>query len=171
MTSEPLSEEDRSEIAELVTAYALAMDANDLDVFPRLFIPDGCLVVMSPDRERPLGTFTGPGPDGIGIIAQLMKKLYRATMHHITSHESHVDGDAVRGTTYCLAYHMVAGDDGGALETLGVQYIETFVRTDEGWRFSRREATRLWSQSTPTPTNPLLIDHAAAAARGQSGPS
>lgn len=88
-------------------------------------------------------------------------------MHHITSHEAHVEGDKVKGTTYCLAYHMVAGDDGGALETLGVVYVETFSSTDEGWRISRREATRLWSESTPTPTSPLLIDHAAAAARSK----
>jgi hypothetical protein len=143
------------------------MDANDLSVFPRLFTPDGTLVVKAPGRDKPMGVFEGPSADGIGLIAQLMKTLYRNTMHHITSHEAHVDGDEVRGTTYCLAYHMVAGDDGGDLETLGVEYIETFVLTDEGWRIRRREATRLWSQSTPTPSSALLIDRAAAAARSQ----
>lgn len=167
MNSQELTQQDRSDILNLVTRYAIAMDANDLTVFPQLFTSDGALVVKALGREKPLGTFTGPGPDGIGMIATLMKKLYRATMHHITSHEAHMDGDAVKGTTYCLAYHIVAGDEGGELETLGVEYIETFTRTDKGWRIALREATRLWSQSTPTPLSPLLIDRAAAAARAK----
>lgn len=168
MTS-ALSEEDRLEILGLVTGYALAMDRNDLEAFGRLFTPDGALVVRTPGRERPMGVFSGPGRDGIGLIAQLMSELYRATMHHITSHEAHVEGDTVRGTTYCLAYHLVAGDDGGTLETLGVEYLETFVDTNDGWRMSVREATRLWSQSTSIPMEPLLIDRAAVAARSIRG--
>jgi hypothetical protein len=151
----------------LVHDYALAMDRADLDAFPRLFVPDGALVVRAPGRERPLGTFRGPGPDGVGLVATLMADLYQATLHHITTHAAVVDGDRATGTTYCLAYHVVAGDDGGALETLGVRYDEQFVRTDEGWRFAVRDATRLWSQSTPTPREPLLVDRAAAASRAQ----
>jgi SnoaL-like protein len=154
-----------AEIRGLVDAYALAMDRNDIDAFPRLFVPDGALVVRAPGREKPLGTFRGPGPDGVGLIARLMSDLYRATLHHITTHEAVIDGDRATGTTYCLAYHMVDGEDGGSLETLGVRYDEQFARTPDGWRFEVRDATRLWSQITPTPYEPLLIDRAAARSR------
>jgi SnoaL-like protein len=141
------------------------MDRNDLEAFPALFVPEGSLVVRAPGREQPLGTFRATGSNGVGLIARLMADLYRATLHHITTHEAVIDGDRATGTTYCLAYHMVAGEDGGALETLGVRYEEQFVRTPEGWRFEVRDATRLWSQSTPTPHEPLLIDRAAARSR------
>jgi SnoaL-like domain len=154
-----------AEIRGLVDAYALAMDRNDIDAFPRLFVPDGALVVRAPGREKPLGTFRGPGPDGVGLIARLMSDLYRATLHHITTHEAVIDGDRATGTTYCLAYHMVDGEVGGSLETLGVRYDEQLVRTPDGWRFEMRDATRLWSQITPTPYEPLLIDRAAARSR------
>jgi ketosteroid isomerase-like protein len=154
-----------AEIRRLVDAYALAMDRRDLEAFPRLFVPDGALVVRAPGREKPLGIFQGPGPDGVGLIARLLGDLYRATLHHITTHEATIDGDRATGTTYCLAYHVVDGADGGALETLGVRYEEEFVRTTEGWRIRVRDATRLWSQITPTPYEPLLIDRAAARAR------
>ena len=154
-----------AEIRRLVDAYALAMDRRDLEAFPRLFVPDGALVVRAPGREKPLGIFQGPGPDGVGLIARLLGDLYRATLHHITTHEATIDGDRATGTTYCLAYHVVDGADGGALETLGVRYEEEFVRTPEGWRIRVRDATRLWSQITPTPYEPLLIDRAAARAR------
>jgi hypothetical protein len=154
-----------TEIRGLVDAYAAAMDDADLDVFPRLFVPDGALVVRAPEREKPLGVFQGPGPDGVGLIAKLLRELYRSTLHNITTHQAKIHGEQATGTTYCLAYHVVAGDDGGALETLGVRYEEHLVHTPEGWRFLTRDATRLWSQTTPTPLQPLLIDRAAAAAR------
>lgn len=154
-----------AQIRELVDGYALAMDRNDLDAFPQLFVPDGRLVVRSPGRDKPMGIFRGPGPDGIGLIARLMSDLYRATLHHITTHEARIGGNRANGTTYCLAYHIVDGEDGGFLETLGVRYDEQFVRTNDGWRFDVRDATRLWSQITATPYEPLLIDRAAARAR------
>jgi hypothetical protein len=164
-TASDPSHEDASQLLGLVTAYAIAMDRNDLASLADIFVPEGTLRVRSPGRPEPLGVFRGPGADGIGMIAQLMADLYRATLHHVTTHESTVDGDHATGTTYCLAYHMVAGDDGGALETLGVCYVEDFVRTPHGWRMRHRDATRLWSQSTATPREALLVDRAAAAAR------
>ena len=154
-----------TEIRALVDAYAAAMDGDDLSVFARLFVPDGALVVRAPGREKPLGTFRGPGEDGVALIAKLLRRNYQSTLHNITTHQVELAGDEARGATYCLAYHVVAGGDGGALETLGVRYDEHFVRTPGGWRFQTRDATRLWSQTTPTPAHPLVIDRAAAAAR------
>ena len=152
-----------AEIRSLVDRYAMAMDSGDLDVFPQLFVPDGALVVRAPNREKPLAIFTGPGSDGVGMIATLLGELYRATLHHITTHTATVDGDRATGVTYCLAYHMCDDEQGERLETIGVRYDEEFVRTPDGWRMGTREATRLWSQITPTPRTPLVIDHAAAA--------
>ena len=146
------------------------MDSGDLDVFPQLFVPDGALVVRAPDREKPLGVFKGPGENGVGLIAKLLSELYRATLHHITTHEATIDGDRATGTTYCLAYHMTADDgDGGKLGHFGVHYAEQLVRTADGWRFTVRDATRLWSQITPTPYEPLVSSIAprAAAARAR----
>jgi hypothetical protein len=168
VATSPTLETELAEIRRLVDAYALAMDQADVAAFARLFVPDGALVVRSLGRERPLGVFSGPGPDGVGMIARLLGELYRATLHHITTHEATIDGDRATGTTYCLAYHIVDDDDGRQLETLGVRYDEEFVRTTEGWRIGVREATRLWSQINPVPNTPLLIDRAAAGARGQA---
>ena len=156
---------DLADIRALVDAYAIAMDRCDLEAFPRLFVPDGALVVKAPGREKPLGIFQGPDPDGIGLIARLLGELYDATLHNITTQAAEVEGDHATGTTYCLAYHVVAGEGPRTLETLGVRYEDEFVRTPEGWRMRIREATRLWSQITPTPYEPLLIDRAAARER------
>jgi hypothetical protein len=165
MTSRSGTAADLAEIRSLADRYAIAMDQIDLDAFPELFVPEGALVVLAPGRAEPMGTFQGPGPDGVGLVARLMEGLYRDTSHNITTHHVIVDGDEARGWTYTLAYHVVAGDDGGVLETLGVKYEDHFVRTSAGWRFHTRRATRLWSQITPTPYEPLKIDRAAADAR------
>jgi hypothetical protein len=155
--------DDETEIRLLVEAYALAMDTADLQAFEHLFVPDGSLIVWSLGRDRPLGAFRGPGPQGVGLVARLLDDLYAATLHHITTHRSVVDGDTASATTYCLAYHVVA--EPPALETLGVRYEDVFDRTAAGWRIRDRNATRLWSQVTSTPPTPLLVDHAAGRAR------
>jgi hypothetical protein len=154
-----------AELRRLVEAYALAMDENDVDAFGEIFVPDGELIVRAAGREKPLAVFRGPGADGVGMIAILMARLYRATLHHITTHYATVQGEEGSGVTYCLAYHMVDEDGESRLETLGVRYEERYVLTEHGWRIRTRDATRLWSQITPTPDEPLLIDRAAAAAR------
>jgi len=156
---------DSDQIRALVHDYALAMDNTDIAAFSDLFVTDGSLVVRALGREQPLGVFRGPGPDGVGMIAAMLSDLYAATLHHITTHQATVDGDAAVGTTYCLAYHVLAGDAGDVLETIGVRYEEEFVRTAAGWRMRERNATRLWAQTTPLPAGPLAVDRAAGEAR------
>jgi hypothetical protein len=160
--------DDLIELRRLVDRYGVAMDSADPDVLPELFLPGGTLVVLAVGREKPLATFTGTGPDGIGMIAILMQNVYQSTMHSVTTHEATVCGNTATGTTYCVAYHVAAGDDGNVLETLGVRYYDRFVRTADGWRFEQRDVTRLWTQSGPASRAPLAIDRAAAAAAAAS---
>jgi hypothetical protein len=153
------------ELRRLAERYAVAMDTRDSDELRRLFVPDGALVVRAPGKAEPLGVFRGAGSDGIGLIADLLDRLYDSTMHHVTGQLVEIDGDEATGRTYCLAYHICNDEQGRRLETLGVAYDDRFVCTEGGWRFRTRDATRLWSQITPTPREPLLVDRAAARAR------
>ena len=156
---------DRVELRDLVDAYAVAMDRCDTEAFHRQFTPDGRLVVLAVGRERPLATFQGPGIDGIGLIAIVMREVYVSTLHNVTTHTADVDGDRATGTTYCVAHHVAAEAEADRLEFLGVRYAEHFVRTSDGWRFAQRDITRLWSHTITSPRRPLLVDHAVAARR------
>lgn len=153
-----MSDADQLELRRLVEAYAIAMDDGDLRAFADIFAADGTLAVHGPVGDELLGVFRGP--DGVAAVAELMKGLYRATLHHITTHAATVAGDRATGTTYCLAHHVLF--DGSSLETLGVRYHEEFVRTEDGWRMGHRKAIRLWSQVSPTTSDHLLVDRAAA---------
>ncbi len=146
----------------LVDRYGLAMDTADLGLLGELFVPSGRLVVLALGRERPLATFNGLGPDGIGIIPTVMMEVYKSTMHSVTTHAATVDGDRADGATYCVAYHVAGSEAGDVLETLGVRYRDEFVRTSDGWRFEQRFVTRLWTHSGPASRAPLTIDLAVA---------
>jgi hypothetical protein len=152
---------DAAELRRLVEIYAQAMDAGDPAGFHDIFVPEGALIVLAPGSQEPMGSFDGSGADGVGMIAGLLSELYRDTMHHITNHIVDVDGDAASGITYCLAYHLCKDADGDRIETLGVTYADTYVRTGDGWRIHTRRATRVWSQIEPLDTSPLLVDRAA----------
>jgi hypothetical protein len=156
---------DAAELRRLVETYAIAMDAGDPEGFGDIFVPEGKMIVLEPGTAKPMGSFEGPGKDGVGLIAGLMSEIYRATMHHITNHVVEVDGDEASGTTYTLAYHLCDDEDGERIETLGVTYSDTYVRTGDGWRIHTRRATRVWSQIEALDTRPLKIDRAAGRAR------
>jgi SnoaL-like domain len=151
---------DRTALRRLVDAYAVAMDDCDLDALAEQFLPTGELVVLSPGRERPLAVLTGPGEDGIGAIPLAMRDAYDHTLHNVTTHLASPEGDRAGGVTYCVAHHVPAEGD---VEVLAVRYRESFVRGEDGWRFARREVTRLWSGTTPAGREPLLVDRAVAA--------
>jgi hypothetical protein len=156
---------DAAELRRLVETYALAMDAGDPEGFHDIFVEEGALIVLAPGTDEPMGSFEGPGKDGVGLVAALMSSLYRDTMHHITNHVVDVDGDEAGGITYTLAYHLCDDEDGERIETLGVTYSDTYVRTADGWRIHTRRATRVWSQIETLDTRPLLVDRAAGRAR------
>jgi len=149
---------DEAELRRLVESYAMAMDRGDAEGFHDLFTADGALVVLASDGTRELGTFRGPGPDGVGLVARLIGERYCHTMHHVTNHIVSIDGDTSTGTTYCLAYHLREDE---RIETLGVSYADSYVRTDAGWRIRMRRATRVWSQIEALDSRPLLVDRAA----------
>jgi hypothetical protein len=154
---------DAAEIRRLVDAYAVSMDTGDLELLAELFVPEGSLVVCTLGRAQPIATFVGTGADGIGVIPLAMAEVYESTMHQITTHFSRPDGARATGTTYCVADHVLKDSSTPVLESLGVRYREEWVRTDAGWRFARREVTRLWSSVGPTTSAPLGVDRAVAA--------
>lgn len=162
METSPTDDRDLAAIRRLVDAYSIAMDDADVAVLPELFTADGKLEVYAPGKPEPVGTFRGRSPDGACAIARLMQRIYRSTMHSITTHGASVAGDRAQATTYCIAYHVV--DDGG-VEATGVRYADELHRTADGWRFGVRRATRLWSHAAISSPGSLLIDRAASDAR------
>ena len=116
---------DRDDIVEALGVVAAAIDARDWTTLRERFTPD-------------THAYGARGIDG--LIAQLEAFIggVGATQHLLGNHRITVDGDTARSLTYGRIHHVGAGPMAGAFyECLG-EYDDHWVRTDTGWRISRR---------------------------------
>ena len=111
--------DDRSAIRELLTGYALALDAGDVDACVKLFATDGEFLVYG-------NTFAGH---------EGMTKMFRDAPRglHLTG-VSHID---VRGDT-ATARSQVLFVRAGSLQLRPALYDDELVRREGRWRFRRR---------------------------------
>lgn len=127
---------DRIELRALVDAYAFAVDARDCDRFVGLFLPDAVMA---------LGPRELVGPDLVKAIATL-DRHYPRSMHFVGNHDVTVDGDRAEGLVYCLAHHISTDAEGSRDRFVAVHYSDRYVRTDDGWRFARRDLRIVWEE-------------------------
>ena len=135
----PASLEDRLALQELAARYARAVDRRDYAAFVALFTPDAVLC-------GPGYAMTGPAEidRGIRLIEQ-----YEATQHCVHQQLVDVHGDAATGETYCVARHVYTKDGTKRKLDMGVRYQDTYRRTSDSWRLTRRELVLDWTQDLP----------------------
>lgn len=135
------------ELSELVEHYAQAVDRADGDAVAALFADDGVLALwMDPGSDKQ--TSERVGRDEIATVGESLSR-YVATHHTISSHTSSLDGRHASGETLCTAHHVE--DVGGKRQdkVLYLRYLDTFTRTNAGWRFARRELYVQWASTLP----------------------
>ncbi len=123
---------DRLEIGDLIVDYAMAIDARDWDALDDLFADDAVI------------DYTATG--GIaGSLAEIKAFLpdgleYFTSFQHLTATSKVViTGDEATGRTICHNPMTMPSPDGGShTMTIGLWYVDRFVRTAEGWRFAAR---------------------------------
>jgi uncharacterized protein (TIGR02246 family) len=111
--------EARAAIRRLIAAYALALDAGDIDACVRLFIPDGEFLVYGRSFA---------GHDGIG-------RMFRDAPRGL--HLTGVSSVDVRGDT-ATARSQVLFVRAGDLQLRPAMYDDDLVRDGGQWRFARR---------------------------------
>jgi ketosteroid isomerase-like protein len=130
---------DRAEILDVVIAYATALDGKDWTALGSLFVPEAIW-------EYEAGGEQVIGPDAIaGRIADTLERL-RATQHFCGNHTVRVDGDEAWHTCYYQAQHV--GQNGEAFLGAG-RYTDRLSRTPDGWRFTHRRLSSVWSAGNP----------------------
>jgi ketosteroid isomerase-like protein len=135
------------ELHELVEHYAQAVDRADGAAVAALFADDGVLALwMDPGTSKQTGEKVGRSQ--IATVGDGLKK-YLATHHTISSHTSVIDGMHANGETLCTAHHVEDVDGKRRDRVLYLRYTDTFTRTTEGWRFSRRELRVQWQSTLP----------------------
>jgi 3-phenylpropionate/cinnamic acid dioxygenase small subunit len=130
---------DRAAVLDVVAAYAYTLDTKDWTGFGALFTDDAAWVY-----EAMLGRL-----DGRTAIMTTISESLRpldATQHLNGNHVVTVHGDEADHTCYFQAQHLRRGAPDGELYTAGGRYDDRLRRTPDGWRFTYRELTALWSQ-------------------------
>lgn len=117
--------DDRTALVERLADFAAATDARQWQTIATLLCDDAI-------------AYGATGP--VAVVERMQAHLggVGPTQHLLGNHRVHVDGDEARTFTYARVHHVGAGPMTGSFyECLG-EYDDRWVRTDTGWRISRR---------------------------------
>jgi 3-phenylpropionate/cinnamic acid dioxygenase small subunit len=122
-----LSAEDRTEIHDLIARYCHAVDFRDTQAWAETFAVDG--QYCRPPRAAVVGR---------PALAEFAKRG-GATRHLLTNIVVDETPGGAMARCYFMLYAPVARDQAFEVKATG-RYIDELVKTDEGWRFAKREA-------------------------------
>lgn len=137
--------QDRAEIHDLMVRYAVAVDRHDEEAIAACFVRDAWAEYG--------GTVLGHGVDRILSHIRPIRHFH-ATSHYVVSVLADVDGDTATGETYCISHLVGHDDDADHVRTRGIRYLDELVRTEEGWRISRRIHQPVWTADPGWPSHP-----------------
>jgi hypothetical protein len=128
-TVEELS--DRLEIQDLITAYSYAIDFHRFDDLDAIFTTDGTLDLTA------TGGIAGPLREVKQWLASVLVN-FAGHQHLVATSEVTLDGDIATARSLC--HNPMYVDDKGTQRVLvvGLWYLDTFTRTEDGWRIATR---------------------------------
>ena len=135
---------DRLELMDLMVRYSHAVDTRSWDDFDDIFTPDAVIDYTA---------FSGPRGTVEETKAYLAATLagFPAFQHLVANPELAIDGDAATGRTMCFNPMGVARPDGAEGEPrvffCGLWYLDSFVRTADGWRIAERVEEKSWTHN------------------------
>jgi hypothetical protein len=142
---------EKAAIVEVLTRYATGIDQCDWPLFRSCWTDEVDL------DYGDVGRFTDP--DALTHLFSQLHDPMGPTYHRLSNFVIDVDGNTATARTYVNAVLMLTPDDGANwVEAVG-HYDDELVRTDDGWRISRRV--------TKTPR--IITGGAQAAAAAEAG--
>jgi hypothetical protein len=133
---------DRLEIQDLITAYSYAIDFHRFDDLDAIFTPDATL------------DFTATG--GVAGSLHEIKEWLASVLVHFGGHQHlvatssvQVAGDAATAKTICHN-PMWFADPAEPPLFVGLWYVDSFVRTAQGWRISSRVQQKGYLHGLPS---------------------
>ena len=140
---------DREMIREVIYRYCKAVDQMDWDLLFKCF---------TADAKHEHGPYAGDNKYFKGVVESVISSA-DGTHHTIGTIIIELDGDNAKTESSFVAYHRFPGGpvDATPIPTNGVdtdwilagRYLDDFVRTDDGWKISRRQAPQDWMRIEP----------------------
>jgi len=140
---------DEAEIKNVIRRYSENLDGRNFPKLAEAYTETGSMV-NSFEEYIPGGeAFTGTLASGAGAVATAVGNLMGpldATQHLLGAILIDATAEGARTQTQVLAQHHRAG----GFYDVGGTYIDSFVRTDKGWRIEVRELHTLWAKGAPS---------------------
>ncbi|MCZ0726643.1 nuclear transport factor 2 family protein [Mycolicibacterium iranicum] len=125
---------DRLEIQQLLIDYSTAIDQRRFDDLDAVFTPDAYI------DYRVAGGIDGSFPEVKAWLKEVLPN-FPAYYHLVGNADVRIsygpEGDTATSRAICFN-PMAMGGDGGQIYFVGIWYVDEFVRTDQGWRMSKR---------------------------------
>jgi hypothetical protein len=133
---------DRLAIDEVLARYCRGIDRCDPAELESVFAPDALLDYG--DGASPRDAAIAGLMEGLGAM--------RLTHHNIGNTICEIEGDSARAETYCVAYHVLDGPEGGEIElVVGGRYLDRLQRSAQGaWRITERLYVMDWNRTGPS---------------------
>jgi hypothetical protein len=121
---------DRFEIQQLMIDYSNAIDQKQFDDLDRVFTPEAYI------DYRVTGGIDGRFPEVKAWLKEVLPN-FPAYYHMLGNFDVRLDGDNASSRTICFN-PMVFNAEEKQILFVGIWYVDEFIRTDEGWRMSKR---------------------------------
>lgn len=141
----------RLAIRELIDTYARCADRRLAEHQADLYTPEARTLIFTGDPT------TSPPVRTLSTRAEHVEAFhaisrYTKTTHFIGQSMLSINGDNAAGETYCLAHHVLDGEDGPKLIVMAVRYQDTVTRARGAWLFSERRLIIDWTDTRPLAT-------------------
>lgn len=130
---------DQWAIADVLARYCRGIDRCDADELAQVFTADARL---------DYGSGAAPIAETIAGLMQGLGAM-RLTQHNIGNTICRIDGDKAKAETYCIAMHIVPGEDGDIEIVVGGRYLDRLVKQAGVWRIAERLYIMDWNRSGP----------------------
>jgi hypothetical protein len=134
---------DRVELEQLSVTYANAIDSGNWNDLDKVFTPDAYI------DYRALGGIDGRYPQIKQWLGEVLPK-FPGYCHLVGNIAVTVTGDTATGRTLCINPMNTPLPEGGAqVMFLGLWYVDKYVRTSAGWRFTERVEQPCFQHNVP----------------------
>ena len=138
---------DRSEIRELVDAYAHCADRRDAKGQMSLFTNNTHFVVYMDARSEKPSMELNRREDLAPVFEELNK--YEVTTHFMGQSSVILEGDHATGETYCIAHHVSVSQGKRSLFIASLRYYDVFAKVEGKWLFAERKIMVDWTDTRP----------------------
>jgi hypothetical protein len=133
---------DKQAIKDLQVRYAMAIDHGRYDELDE---------VLLPDAVADYGATAGhqQGLEAIKDTCRVALEPLTAVQHLNGNHWAEIDGDTATAGCYLTVHQHMVDTPGGDHFDIGARYDDELIRTEAGWRMTKRTLTTLWTEGNP----------------------